>query len=151
MLGWIWSEGIFSASPHRVATLASCQPPESVRGLRSFIGAYKVLSKVVPECSHYLAPLDDLTAGHQSQDKIQWDDQSLEHFKRAKRALNNHKSIVIPQPNDQLWIVTDGSVTRRGIGATLYVMRNDKLRLAGFLVRSCENTKLPGYRVKLRP
>jgi hypothetical protein len=131
VLGWIWSEGNLSASPHRVATLASCQPPETVRELRSFIGAYKVLSKVVHKCSIYLAPLDDLTAGHQSQYNIQWDNQSLEHFERAKRALNDHKSIVIPKPNDKLWIVTDGSVARLAIGATLYVMRNNKLRLAG--------------------
>jgi hypothetical protein len=50
----------------------------------------------------------------------------------AKRALNNHKSIVIPQQSDKLWIVTDGSVTMRGIGATLYGMRKNKLRIAGF-------------------
>jgi hypothetical protein len=30
-----------------------------------------------------------------------------------------------------LWIVTDGSVTRHGFGATLYGMRKNKLRLAG--------------------
>ena len=34
--------------------------------------------------------------------------------------------------DDVLWIVTDGSVSKRGLGATLYVMRNTKLLLAGF-------------------
>ena len=34
--------------------------------------------------------------------------------------------------SDQLWILTDGSVTRRGLGATLYVTRQDRLLLAGF-------------------
>ena len=33
---------------------------------------------------------------------------------------------------DKLWIVTDGSVTKRGIGATLYVSRHQTLHLAGF-------------------
>ena len=31
-----------------------------------------------------------------------------------------------------LWIVTDGSVKNRGIAATLYVLRNESLLLAGF-------------------
>ena len=31
-----------------------------------------------------------------------------------------------------VWIVTDGSVTRQGIGATMYVYRENKLLLAGF-------------------
>ena len=37
-----------------------------------------------------------------------------------------------PRPGDQLWIVTDGAVQKPGIGATLYVTRDGKLRLAGF-------------------
>ena len=34
--------------------------------------------------------------------------------------------------SDQLWIVTDSSVVKRGIGATLYVTRNNRLSVAGF-------------------
>lgn len=33
--------GTIQASPHRIATLASCQPPKLVTALRSFIGSYK--------------------------------------------------------------------------------------------------------------
>ena len=42
-----------------------------------------------------------------------------------------HQAIVLPRASDQLWIVTDGSVVRRGICATLKVTRNDKFSLAG--------------------
>ncbi|XP_053402590.1 uncharacterized protein LOC128557938 [Mercenaria mercenaria] len=90
ILGWVWSEGKLSASPHRISTLVSCQPPETVHGVRSFIGAYKVLSRVMPQCSMYVSPLDDLTAGRASQEKIQWNDEFLEYFNRAKNALKNH-------------------------------------------------------------
>ena len=45
IFGWIWTQGVLSASPHRVAVLAKCPPPDTVCGLRSFIGAYKVLSR----------------------------------------------------------------------------------------------------------
>ena len=30
ILGWIWNSGTLSASPHRIASLASCQKPETV-------------------------------------------------------------------------------------------------------------------------
>ena len=58
ILGWIWTQGQLSASPHRVATLPSCPP---VRGLRSFIGAYKVLSQVLPHCANTIVPLETST------------------------------------------------------------------------------------------
>ncbi|CAH3176052.1 unnamed protein product, partial [Porites evermanni] len=47
--------------------------------------------------------------------------QCTERFKSVQDFLFNHKGIVIPRPSDTLWIVTDGSVTRRGLSATLYV------------------------------
>ena len=59
ILGWVWSQDSISASPHRVAALASCPPPETVRGLRSFIGAYQMLSCVLPQSSHLIAPLEE--------------------------------------------------------------------------------------------
>ena len=48
ILGWIWRSGTLQASPHRIATLASCPAPETVARMRSFIGAYKVLARVLP-------------------------------------------------------------------------------------------------------
>ena len=52
ILGGIFSQGVFSASPHLIAVLTSCPPTESVMGLPFFIGIYKVFSRVVP----YSAP-----------------------------------------------------------------------------------------------
>ncbi|XP_063961857.1 uncharacterized protein LOC135155726 [Lytechinus pictus] len=40
ILGWVWSEGSLKASPHRVTTLSTCACPSTVKGMRSFIGAY---------------------------------------------------------------------------------------------------------------
>ena len=68
ILGWIWTAGSLSASPHRLNTLATFSEPTSVGRLRSFIGAYKVLSRVIPRCSSYLTPLDAVTAGRPSLD-----------------------------------------------------------------------------------
>ncbi|XP_060603736.1 uncharacterized protein LOC132756634 [Ruditapes philippinarum] len=146
ILGWIWSQGKFSASPHRIASLSACPPLQTVHGLRSYIGAYKVLGRVLPGCSQLIAPLDNITAGGNSSDKIVWDEASLKHFQNTQSALNSNKSIVLPRPTDQLWIVTDGSVKKRGIGATLYVTRHGKLLLAGFFsakLRKHQVTWLP--------
>ena len=132
ILGWIWSEGTLRACAHRIATLQSCSAPETVRGLRSFIGAYKVLARVVPGCATLLAPLDEAAAGKQSQDPLVWSDELRYAFTQAQKHLSSSTTVVIPKPQDQLWIVTDGSVKMHGIGATMYAMQNGKPRLAAF-------------------
>ena len=144
--GWIWTQGVLSASPHRVAVLAKCHPPDTVRGLRSFIGAYKVLSRVLPNCSAHTSPLDSAIAGYQFQEKIVWTDDLYQKFYSTQKALYTHKSITLPRADDQIWIVTDGSVTRQCIGATMYVSRENKLLLAGFFsakLRKHQVTWLP--------
>ena len=66
ILGWIWSQGTLRASPHRIAALAACSPPSTVKGMRSFIGAFKMLCRVIPNCASFLTPLDGVVAGRQS-------------------------------------------------------------------------------------
>ena len=70
ILGWIWSSGTLQASPHRVATLASCPAPETVSRLRFFIGAYKVLARIIPKCLIFQAPLDATVASRLSNKTI---------------------------------------------------------------------------------
>ena len=103
ILGWVWTQGCLSARQHRIATLSSCSPPVTVRGLRSFIGAYKILGRVFPQCAHIIAPLESSIAGLQSQDKIKWSETLPEQFKLAQTSLSNHKSIALPKPSDKLW------------------------------------------------
>ena len=146
ILGWIWSQGRLSANPHRIAALASCPLPSTVKGLRSFIGAYKVLSRVLLNCSNVIDPLECALTGLQSSDRLMWDENLTSRFKSVQDFLSNHKAIVLPRPRDTLWIVTDGSVTRRGLGATLYVSCVNQLHLAGFFsakLRKHQVTWLP--------
>ncbi|XP_014678553.1 PREDICTED: uncharacterized protein LOC106818350 [Priapulus caudatus] len=146
ILGWIWSQGQIHASPHRIASLSTCEPPMSVKAMRSFIGAYKVLARVIPSCANIVAPFDDMMAGKSSQDKIEWTEQLQDTFRRAQKLLSSNKTITLPTPDDVLWIVTDGAVKNHGIGATLYVTRNDRIRLAGFFsakLRKHQVTWLP--------
>lgn len=132
ILGWIWSQGTLAASPHKVACLSSCSVPGTVKDLRSFIGAYKILSRVLPQCAHYLDPLETIAAGMESNKKLIWNDDQLSAFQTSQRALTSRKIINLPKPDDTLWIVTDGASKGTGIGATLYIHREKKTLLAGF-------------------
>lgn len=142
ILGWVWRQGTIQASPHRVSALASCPAPKTVTGLRSFIGAYKVLSRVLKDCASVLAPLDDAIAGRESKDIIHWSEELLSAFKRAQNALSSHHAITLPQPEDQLWIVTDGAVREPGLGATLYVTRESTVKIAGYFSAKLRKTQV---------
>ena len=45
ILGWHWSMGNLTATSHKVSTLVTCPPPSTVKALRSFLGAYRMLSQ----------------------------------------------------------------------------------------------------------
>ena len=93
ILGWVWSCGKLRASPHKITALSSVSPPPTVQGLRSFVGAYKVLGRVLPSYASLLDPLDQVTAGRASKDKITWSDELLSQFKSAQLHLANCKTI----------------------------------------------------------
>ena len=114
--------------------------------MRSFIGAYKVLARVLPKCSRFMTPLDDVVAGRQSNKVIFWSDDLRAAFEEAQLALSSNRTITLPKPDELLWIVTDGAVRTPGIGATLYITRGDKLPLAVFF-----SAKLKGSKVSWLP
>ena len=102
VLGWIWSSGTLRASPHRLSALAAVEPPTTVQSLRSFIGAYKVLSRVLPGYADLLHPLDLACAGRSSKESIKWTDELLASFSQAKENLRNSRTITLPRPDDFL-------------------------------------------------
>lgn len=112
ILGWIWTQRRLSASPHKVSVLSTCKLPDTVHVLRSFIGAYKMLSRVLPSCAHAIAPLEGAISGLQSKDKIKWSEELIENFNTAQWQLKDSKEIYLPRRVDHLWIITDGSVSK---------------------------------------
>ena len=136
VLGWLWKNGSLQATQHKIVSLANCSPPEKVTDMRSFIGAYKVLARVLPNCASYIVPLDKCISCKQSKDSIEWTDSLRDAFHKAQNALSNTKAITLPREGDQIFIVTDGSIKQQGIGATLYARRKGELKLAGFLVQN---------------
>ena len=112
--------------------------------MKLFIGAYKVLARVITCCSSILTPLHDTVAGRSSTDRIKVDLRNA--FHKAQKVLSASSSITLPRPCDQLWIVTDGALRKPGIGATLYVTRSGNLLLGGFF-----SAKLRGHQLSWLP
>ena len=101
-----------------------------------------MLARVIPECSSLLAPLDSSTAGRQSIDRVEWTDTLREAFKRAQDKLHSNRTITHPRPEDELWIVTDGTVKECGTGATMYAMQKGKLKLTGFFSTTLDDRRV---------
>ena len=139
ILGWVWSQGQLQASSHRLSSLAECPRPQTVSAMRSFIGSYRFLSKVLKNYAHILEPLESFIAGKDSKAHIDWNDQLDTAFKTAQDSLRSSKTITLPRPSDVLWIVTDGSLRNRAVGATLYIVREGIPKLGGFF-----SARLPG-------
>ena len=147
ILGWIWKNGCLSASPHKLSALSECDPPSTVKALKSYIGAYRFLSRVIKDYATSLQPLEKMIAGNQAPNtKIAWSDELLQVFKAAQVKLKDAKSIVLPKPTDVLQIVTDAAVLPGAVGAVMYAIRNGKPLLAGYY-----NAKLPQYKTRWLP
>ena len=82
ILGWIWCQGTIRAGPHRVSALAAVDPLTitTVGQLRSFVGSYKFLSRVLKSYSDYMSPLEDAIAGRNKSEKISWSESLLNDF-----------------------------------------------------------------------
>ena len=147
IMGWLWIDGCLQASSHVLSPLSECDPPETVKALKSYIGAYRFLSRVIKDYASLLSPLEAMVVGKVSKSaKIEWKDEQLLSFQKAQKALKHTDTIVLPKPDDILWIVTDAASTPGAIGATLYAVRGEKTLLGGFY-----NAKLPKFQQKWLP
>ena len=147
VLGWIWSGGFLKATPHKLSGLSECEPPATVKGLKSYLGAYRYLARVIKNYASLLLPLEGMVSGKiEGNTKIQWSSEKLQLFHKAQSALKDAKAIVLPRPDDVLQVVTDAAVLPTAVGAVLYAVRGNKTLLAGFY-----NAKLPTFQRKWLP
>lgn len=132
VLGWIWSAGDISVSPHKINPLALADPPKTVKGLRSWIGAYKHIKACILGYSVLLSDLEAAVAGKDSHEKVVWTESLITTFKKAQQTVQNPRTITIPQPSDNLVITNDGAVGNTGVGAVLHIIRDNKTYLGGY-------------------
>ena len=131
ILGWLWTSGSITPTTHRIDALKACDPPKTVKGLRSFIGVFKYMSRSLPYYEDILDPLEQACASHKSSMQIVWTDELTQAFMDAKKHLNEVKPVVVPKYDDQLHIITDAAVRSPGIASAMYVVRGGKPILAG--------------------
>ena len=146
ILGWLWEQGTLRASPHRLNALSVCTPPDTVKGLRSFIGVYKFLSRVLPFYADVLHPLEEACSSGKSADKIQWTDELTSCFEKSKQHLQKAQTVTLPRHDDQLHIVTDAATRCSGIASAMYVIRSGQPRLVGYF-----NAKRKPYQASWLP
>ena len=147
LLGWIWNQGHLSASPHKLSALSECAPPSTVKALKSYIGAYRFLARVIKDYASQLLPLEQMISGkHAPNSKIEWSECQLNAFHKAQSSLKGAKSVVLPKSDDVLQIITDAAVQPTAIGAVMYAIRDGQPMLAGFY-----NAKLPLYQTRWLP
>lgn len=111
-----------------------------------FIRTYKILSWIPHSCTYAMAPFENAIIGLQPKNKVNWNDKLVDSFKAAQTKLHNNKQIVLSRSDNQLYIVTDGFVSKHVVSSTLYVVCNHKVHLAGFF-----NAKLHKYQVTWLP
>ena len=142
LLGWVWKSGTLSVDTHRINPLTLCSLPDTVKQLRSFIGAFRAVSICIPKYGSYLARLEDMVAGKESRDKLLWDEELTSLFKEAQKALAKPKTITLPHPDDQLILISDGCNSLPAVGATLFVKR-EKLQVAGYFSSKVSKFQIP--------
>ena len=131
ILGWVWKKGGFlSPSPHRINSLQNTtfSDIKNVRDLRSWLGLYKTMMPAAPSLTIILDPFDQIVAGKDSKEDIQWDESLKISFNKAKEAIESMQTLYLPSPNDQLLLVVDAAKSKPGIGHVLYAVKeNSKL------------------------
>ena len=130
VLGWRWTSGQLSVTPHKISPLVASAPPTTCTAMRSYIGAYKAIARCIPRHSSLLSPLEAIIKHMDGSQKINWSPEDLAHFKSSQEALKSPSILTIPTPDDQLIMTVDAAPVNNGIGATLYILRDNKRYLA---------------------
>ena len=78
-----------------------------------------------------LSPLDKICTNKDSKEKISWTDDLEAKFAAAKDHLKQAKTLTLPQYSDKLQLITDAASVSAGLGATIYLIKDNKAHLAG--------------------
>ena len=142
IIGWVWNQGTICADAHRANPLSVCSRPTNVKQMRSFIGGFRSISVCIPQYASYLSALEGAVAGKDSLQKVEWDESLNSSFVSAQKALMNPKTLTLPHPSDQLFLVSDGCNSPPSVGSTLYVKRGSNIHIAGFFSAKVKKQQL---------
>jgi RNase H-like domain found in reverse transcriptase/Reverse transcriptase (RNA-dependent DNA polymerase) len=98
----------------KIAAILALQPPQTVKQLRSFIGAVTYYRDMFPKRSHTLAPLTALVGGRGS---LKWTPECQQAFDATKALLAKDAFLRYPDHNKRFDIYCDAS--DRQLGAVI--------------------------------
>ena len=117
--------------------------------MRSYIGAFKAVSRCVPQYASLLSGLEDSIKGLQGTQAINWTTELSLCFQQSQSALTSPVTLSIPKPSDQLILTVDASPLNKGLGATLFVCRHDKRYVAQFFSFKLKDHQVSWYPCEL--
>ena len=96
LFGWEFSDQAWRPSAHKMNPLISAPVPLTVKQLRSWLGASKQLSSGLQNYGVIFQPLEKMTAGRASNEKLVWTEISSRNFEAAKHSLKTIKDTYYP-------------------------------------------------------
>ena len=87
ILGWTWNSGTITASSHKTAPLAVVDPPKTCSAMKSFIGAFRAISRCFDKYTSLISPFEDSIKGLQGAQQVQWSEDLTSSFKKIQELL----------------------------------------------------------------
>ena len=123
LFGWKLDGCKWLPTEHTLSALASCEKPLTVTKMRSFIGAFKQFSDLVPGYAKLLHPLEMVAAGKEGREPIEWTEDLENIFKQAQQATLKLEAVTVPRPDDKLHTYSDYSQAGRAVGGKMIIER----------------------------
>jgi hypothetical protein len=124
MLGMIVSGKGIKADPEKISKCLLMKKPETVKQMRSLIGAVNFQRIFYPHASALMADLADTTKNNAK--VVKWTEKAERAHKRLKLALSREIALFFPRPEDELVMYVDAS--DNAIAGALGVRDGDKFR-----------------------
>ena len=123
IFGWVRNKGGWEPTEHTISPLLRAELPNTIKQLRSFLGAIKQLSPCLENYAITLSPLEKIAAGKGSSETINWTQTLRNQFDAAKQLLSNVQTYYTPAPDDILHTYSDWSQSNGAVGGRLELHR----------------------------
>ena len=116
-LGRTLTENTISVLETKKQQIAAFVRPDTMKGVKRFVGLTTWLCDFIPDFARLAAPLHALTHGYKPGSKIKWTEESISSFDKLKQAVADCQSLYFITEDGEIFLYTDASIV--GIGACL--------------------------------
>ena len=128
--------------PSRVQDIVNFKEPETVNGLRRFLGMINFYRRFIPDAAEHQAKLHALHSGNKKNDnkRIQWNEELKATFKMCKEKLANATLLSYPILNASTSLWVDASDT--GMGGVLQQQVDGEWKPIAFYSKKLSQTQI---------